>query len=441
MKISVIGSGYVGLVTAACFSELGNKVTCLDISKTKINSLKKSIIPFYEPGLKALVDRNLKCKNLSFTSKYSDSRDEKIYFICVGTPQRKRGSANLDYLFSAIDSLLTCFDETADQASERHIFIKSTVPPGTIRKIEKRIVRSKLKFYVSVSSNPEFLKEGAAINDFMKPDRVVIGSDSKSAKKICKELYKPIIWKSNRFIETTPESSEIIKYASNAFLATKISFINEIAKLTDFYGGDINEIRSGMGSDVRINPNFLYAGIGFGGSCFPKDLSGLIHAFDQAKINSDLIKATLKVNDNQKDYFLQKIYDLYSADELLKKTITIWGIAFKSNTDDIRESVGMKIVQELSPKVANINVYDAIALKNAKNELSNLKNISFYKSLPRSIKNAHFLIIATDSKEFWSFDHKLLTSLQDKRIFDGRNMLDMSAINALGIQYFGVGRG
>lgn len=441
MKISVIGSGYVGLVTAACFAELGNKVTCIDISKQKIQSLKQSKIPFYEPGLENLVEKNLKCKNLSFTSKYADAIEEKIYFICVGTPQRKSGSANLDYLFAAIDSLLKEFQQGIDQDSKRHIFIKSTIPPGTIRKIEKKVLLKKLNFSVSISSNPEFLKEGSAVNDFMKPDRVVIGSDSNTAKKICKELYKPIIWKSNRFIETTPESSEIIKYASNAFLATKISFINEIAKLTDFYGGDINEIRSGMGSDVRINPNFLYAGIGFGGSCFPKDLTGLIHSFKKAKINPELIKATVNVNNEQKEYFLSKIYKLYSPKELSKKTITIWGIAFKSNTDDIRESVGIKIVKTLSPKVAKINIYDAIAIKNAKNELSNLSNISFNKTLASSVKNSHFLVITTDSKEFWSFDHDLLTTLQDNRIFDGRNMLDIDAMNALEIEYFGIGRG
>lgn len=439
MNITVIGSGYVGLVSAACFADLGNHVTCLDQDKSKIQSLNKGKIPFYEPGLASIVTKNISSNNLSFTSSYKQAITfSNVIFICVGTPQNNNGRPNLKYLISCINTIINQYKK---EKTDRylHLFIKSTIAPGTIKKINAKIEDQGLENRLLISSNPEFLKEGDAINDFLKPDRIVIGSHNAESIKIAKTLYRPICWKSNRVQIVTPESAEIIKYASNAFLATKISFINEIARLSDAVGADIEEIRKGIGADERINPNFLYAGLGFGGSCFPKDVSGLVHTFKEFKIDSQIARATLETNKEQTNYFVKKIQSYYGTNTQ-NIQLAIWGLSFKPNTDDIRESKAIELIKRLSSKVKFLMLYDPIAANNAKNELMKLKNIKFHKSAKSALRNSDGLILCTEWKEFWSPSLKDLSLLKNKVIFDGRNIMDKDLLIHNGFKYFGIGK-
>ncbi|MDA8709141.1 UDP-glucose/GDP-mannose dehydrogenase family protein [Gammaproteobacteria bacterium] len=439
MNISVFGCGYVGLVTAACFCELGNKVICYDNDKSKIISLNKAKVPFYEPGLDELILKNAQKNKIEFTSNIQKCfADSEIYFVCVGTPQKKTGEPDLTFIKKCIQSILSSPSDNAQ--GKKHIFIKSTVPPGTTKYFQKLIDKKKLSNKFSVSSNPEFLKEGTAINDFMRPDRVVIGSLDSEAIEFSKKLYRTILWKSDRLLVVKPESSEIIKYASNAFLAMKISFMNEIAKLSDVVGADINEIRRGTGLDSRISPDFLYSGIGFGGSCFPKDLRGLSHTFKQNHLKGHMVDATIKVNELQIMHFLKKIQSVYNKKELKTKTFAVWGQAFKPNTDDIRESVGIKLVQYLSPLVKEIKIFEPIALKNTKFKHKDIPNIKYAKSAGSALKQSHALIICTEYREFWSYEISKLQVLKDKNIFDGRNILDKESLEDLSFNYFGIGR-
>jgi len=439
MNITVIGSGYVGLVSAACFADLGNHVTCLDKDKAKIKFLNKGNIPFYEPGLASMVKKNISSNNLFFTNSYKQAISfSNVIFICVGTPQYNNGRPNLKYLISCIDTIINQYKKE-NSGKPLHLFIKSTVAPGTIKKLNKKIEDQGLENKLLISSNPEFLKEGDAINDFLKPDRIVIGSNNAESIKIAETLYRPICWKSNRVQIVSPESAEIIKYASNAFLATKISFINEIARLSDVVGADIEEIRKGIGADERINPNFLYAGLGFGGSCFPKDVSGLNHTFKEFKIDAELAKATLKTNKEQTNYFVKKIQSYYGKD-LKNMQLAIWGLSFKPNTDDIRESKAIELIKRLSSKVKYLMLYDPIALSNAKNELSQLKNIKFHKSAKSALRNSNGLILCTEWKEFWSPPLTDLALLKQKVIFDGRNIMDKDLLVQNGFKYFGIGK-
>ena len=441
MNLSILGCGYVGLVTGACFADLGNHVNCYDISNKRIVSLKKSIVPFHEPGLDALVADKSTQGQLSFTNSLSKCLDfSDVYFICVGTPQRPNGKPNLEYLDSAITSIIHHVKKNHNSETKKHIFIKSTIPPGTIKKLSLKLKKNKLDHAISISSNPEFLKEGSAIQDFMKPDRVVVGSNDAGAIEISRLLHRPILWKSDRLLLVTPESSETIKYASNAFLAMKISFINEIAKLSDSIGADINEIRRGIGLDERINPNFLYSGIGYGGSCFPKDVKGLAYVYQSNGVVPHLVNATISVNNEQIDHFLNKIFAVYSKKDLKAKSFAVWGQAFKPNTDDIRESVGIKLVRRLSPMVKEIKIFEPIAKKNAQLEHKNLSNVIFTPNLPSSVKGVDSLIICTECREFWNIDPSIFTKLIDKNIFDGRNILDKELLTDAGINYFGVGR-
>lgn len=439
MNITVIGSGYVGLVSATCFADLGNQVICLDQDQAKIKSLQNAKIPFHEPGLSDLVSKNISSNNLTFTTSYKQALAfSNIIFICVGTPQYKTGKPNLKFLMSSLDTIIRQYKkENSD--TPLHLFIKSTIAPGTISKIQQKIYYHGLAEKISISSNPEFLKEGDAINDFLKPDRIVIGSNCAESIKIAESLYRPLSWKSNRVQIVSPESAEIIKYASNAFLATKISFINEIARLSDAVGADIEEIRKGIGADERINPNFLYAGIGFGGSCFPKDISGLAHTYQEFKVDSKLAKATLQTNKRQIEYFISKIKQYYKKD--LKNTqLAIWGLSFKPNTDDIRESKAIELIKRLSPKVNSMMLYDPIAIENAKKELSHITNIKFLNSAKSTLKNSHGLILCTEWKEFWSPSIRDLSLLEDKVIFDGRNIMDKDSLINNGFKYFGIGK-
>lgn len=445
MKIAVIGTGYVGLVTGACFASMGYEVCCADILPKKIDLLKNGIIPFYEPGLKDIVKRSQKSKNLIFTSDILASNNyADIIFLCVGTPQDASGKPNLNYVEAYFEQLIKNMKEDktflADPNARKHIFIKSTIPPGTVKKFDSVLFQNNLESKILLSSNPEFLKEGSAVQDFLKPDRVVIGSNHQESIDIACELYRTILWKSNRMLITSPESSEIIKYSANCFLAMKISFVNQISRLSDVMGADIHDIRKGIGMDERINPHFLYAGLGYGGSCFPKDVNGLKFILEKNDLNAELITATNTINESQVEYFFNKILNVYNLEELRKKEITFWGLAFKPNTDDVRESVAIKLIRMLAPLVKRIYAYEPIAVDNAANELKDCQNISYVDSSLSAIKDSHFLVIATEYAEFWNVSPNNFLQLKDKVIFDGRNILNKEKLADLEIKYFGVGR-
>jgi UDPglucose 6-dehydrogenase len=440
VNITVIGTGYVGLVSGTCFSDIGNNVTCLDIDEARITSLKGSEVPFYEPGLGELIKKNLSKGNLHFSSSYEESLSScDVIFICVGTPENADGSSNLSYIEKAVDSIA---EVLYSQEKTLISFIKSTVPPGTCAKLQsmfdERLKNSKSE--VLVASNPEFLKEGAAIEDFMRPDRIIVGSDSNSVEEIAKILYRPINWKSDRLKIVSIESAELIKYSSNAFLATKISFINEISRLCDSINADVSEIRLGMGLDNRINPNFLYPGVGFGGSCFPKDIKSLQNSFQTNNLKSPLIDSVLEVNNTQRDFFLNKFYNYYKDKNLKDISVALWGLSFKPETDDIRESISIKIIKELAPQVEHIHTYDPIAQENSKTELLAHKNISYHKSPKECLVNSNCLMLITEWKEFWITDPDFFSSLSDKVIFDGRNVLDKKNLEDHDYHYFGIGK-
>lgn len=432
MNISIIGSGYVGLVTAACFASSGHKVTCLDVEKSKIAKLKKGNIPIHEPGLKELIQDSLRNKAIEFTSDYKEACLNDIFFLCVGTPD-KNGKPDLSYLNSVIDSLIQKINK------DSYIFIKSTVPLGTNSMIEKRLNAklNKRGINIKVASNPEFLKEGSAIDDFLKPDRIIVGTSDSMMKSIASEIFKPFNWQKSRIIFMTVESSELTKYAANAFLATKISFMNEISLICDQVGADVHEIRAGIGSDTRIGSSFLYAGLGYGGSCFPKDVNSLIFSQKKLGLNSYILNATKKVNEEQVNFFLEKINKFFPKQKS-KVELALWGLSFKPGTDDIRESIAIKLLKKLSKKFKSIAVYDPLSVPNSKKELADFKNIVFHSSKYRCISaNTEALIICTEWKEFWTLEEKKLRNI--KAIFDGRNILSALDISSTHIEYFGIG--
>lgn len=431
MNISIIGSGYVGLVTAACFASSGHNITCLDVDKSKIAKLRKGKIPIHEPGLETMIDNCLKSQSIKFTSDYNKACINNIFFLCVGTPD-KNGKPDLKYLDSVIKSLAEKIKK------DSYIFIKSTVPLGTNSMVGKKL-KQKLgpsNIDVKVVSNPEFLKEGSAIEDFLKPDRIIIGTSDPDARSLAKEIFKPFNWQKSRVIFMSIESAELTKYAANAFLATKISFMNEISLICDQVGADIHEVRQGIGSDQRIGPAFLYAGLGYGGSCFPKDVNSLIYSQKKMGLDSFLLSATKKVNSEQVNIFLKKIKDFFPRSRN-NIELSLWGLSFKPGTDDIRESIAIKLLKKLSPEFKKIAVYDPISISNAKNELKHFENIIFCRSKYKCIsKNTDALIICTEWKEFWMPDEKKLKNI--KVIFDGRNILSSSSLSKQ-IKYIGIG--
>jgi len=440
MKISIIGTGYVGLVTGTCLADLGNNVICLDINEQIIEDLTKGKIPFYEPGLEDLIKTNLDRGNISFTSSYEDAISfAETIFICVGTPEDDQGSADLSFIQ---DAVIKISDYLKDKDRHLTIFLKSTVPSGTCSslqdKFDELLENSQSK--VVVASNPEFLKEGSAVADFMKPDRIIVGTDDINVSELAKRLYRPVNWKSNRLKIVSIEAAELIKYSANAFLATKISFINEIAKLCDAVGADISEVRKGVGLDPRIGNHFLYSGLGFGGSCFPKDVKALIKTFTKNNIDTKILKAVLDVNDNQIDYFINKIHSVYTPKELKQKTLCVWGLSFKPETDDIRESLSLKLINSISGEVKHINAYDPVAMTRAKDSLSNIDNITFSRDSTEALQGADALVITTEWREFWNPDLESLEVLKDKIIFDGRNILDKKLLEENKFSYFGIGR-
>ncbi len=432
MDITIVGTGYVGLVTGACLAETGNNVTCIDVDSDRVNKLLSGSIPFYEPGLEEIVVRNLKSKRLLFTDSYKDISKSNIFFICVGTPDKGDGSPDLKNLHTVMDSL------AANIKGQSFIFTKSTVPLGTNKMIQSFFDDRLGKEKVFVSSNPEFLKEGSAVSDFQKPDRIILGTSNEEAKKLATDLYAPFNWSKSRTIFMSIESAELTKYASNSFLATKISFMNEMALVCENSGANIHEVRLGLGSDPRIGDSFLYAGLGYGGSCFPKDVSALIDMQKGFNLKPGIIERTKLVNDRQVQLFFEKIVSIL-GENLEEKKIAIWGLSFKPNSDDVRESVALKLISLLAPEVNLLNLYDPIANLHAKESLNDTSNLEFYDEKYAAIKGTDALVICTEWKEFWDLDVLKLELMHNKLIFDGRNILDKSKMRGLGVEYYGIG--
>ncbi len=440
MNIAVIGTGYVGLVSGTCFSEMGNNVICVDIDQHKIEKLQKGIIPIYEPGLEKMVLENLGNNNLSFTNNLEKALiNSEIVFIAVGTPTGEDGSADLQYVTSVA--------RTIGEKVRKDLIIvnKSTVPVGTADKVKKEIQEALEKRHIEIKfdvvSNPEFLKEGDAINDFMKPDRIVIGAESDYAFKKMKELYSPFFRTHDRFITMDVRSAEMTKYAANAMLATKISFMNEIANICERVGADVNNVRIGIGSDSRIGYSFIYPGVGYGGSCFPKDVKALKRTAEEKGYSPELINSVENVNNRQKLVIITKIVSRFGED-LRGKTFGIWGLAFKPGTDDMREAPSLEVIKELTKRGAKIKVYDPKAMEEAQREyLKSYDNIEYKEYKYEVLKNSEALILLTEWKEFRSPDFKKIKEqLNQSIIFDGRNQYIAYNLEEKGIEYYRIGK-
>lgn len=440
MKLTVVGTGYVGLVSGTCFSEMGNKVTCVDIDQEKINKLNQGIIPIFEPGLEKMVLKNVEKKNLFFTTNIQGALQEaEIVFIAVGTPMGEDGSADLQYV-------LAVANEIGEKMNHNLIVVnKSTVPVGTADKVKATIQsalnkRNKtIKF--EVVSNPEFLKEGDAINDFMKPDRVVIGAESNQAFEKMRQLYVPFTMTNDRFITMDVRSAEMTKYAANAMLATKISFMNEMANICERVGADVNNVRAGIGSDSRIGYSFIYPGAGYGGSCFPKDVKALKKIAEENGYQAQLITSVEDVNNRQKLVIANKIISRFGED-LKGKTFGLWGLAFKPGTDDMREAPAIYVVKELVKRGAKIQAYDPKAMDEAQHfYLKDIENISYKKAKYEVLDNADALILLTEWKEFRSPDFsEIKKQLKTPIIFDGRNQYNSYKLSERGFEYYQIGK-
>ena len=440
MKIAVIGAGYVGLVTAACFSEFGYEVICIDNDKYKIKQLKKNIIPIYEPGLSDLVKKNAKSKYLLFSNSISKIRDANIIFIAVGTPSSRRGDgeADLKFVFSVVKDI----SKFLKKGKKQLVITKSTVPVGTGKKIQDIIceLRPELvnnKDYF-VSSNPEFLREGSAIEDFMRPDRVVCGVTDKKAEDTLKELYRPLNLREAPVLITDIESAEIIKYASNAFLALKVSFINEIANLCEKTGGNVQMVAKGMGLDNRIGPKFLHPGPGFGGSCFPKDTRALYASFKKNKIKNTLVKSVINFNEDRKISIVNKIKNLLKPN-IKNKVIAFLGVTFKPNTDDLRESPSLEIIPRLRKLGVKIHAHDP-AFNSEFVKIKEFDKVKWYVNVLDAIKNADLLVIHTEWNEYRGLDLlKVKKELKNPIILDLRNIFNLDDMKKFNIKYYGIG--
>ena len=432
MKIAVIGTGYVGLVTGTCFAETGNNVTCVDIDKSKVEKLSAGQITIYEPGLEKIFLRNIKEERLRFTTHLKEAvQDAEIIFLALPTPPGADGSADLNYVLGVADHLGKILK------GYKVVVNKSTVPVGTADKVSAAIaVNYKGKY--DVVSNPEFLREGVAVDDFMKPDRVVVGTRSERAKKLMSNLYAPFVRQGNTLIFMDERSSELTKYAANSFLATKISFMNEIAQLCERMGADVDMVRRGIGSDERIGKRFLFPGIGYGGSCFPKDVQALIKSSDEVNYAFEILKAVEKVNENQKLHLVEKVKAYYKGN-LAGKQIALWGLAFKPNTDDIREAPALSIIQALTELGATITAFDPEAMSNVKAQIGD--KINYAENQYEALAGAEALIIATEWSEFRTPDFERMDKeIKHKIIFDGRNLFDVYKMMELGYHYESIGR-
>ena len=432
MKLCMIGTGYVGLVSGVCFADLGNEVICVDKDLNKINSLKKGKVPIYEPGLSELVIKNYRNKRLNFSTDLKKSiKESDIIFICVGTPTKKGGSsADLSQIYKVTKEISTSINNF------KIIVTKSTVPVTTGDEIEKILSRKNNKKKFSVVSNPEFLREGEAIRDFTYPDRVVIGTNEKKTGKILKNLYSPLISKGASYLQTSRRSAELIKYASNAFLATKITFINEIANLCEKTGINVEDISIGMGLDKRIGSRFLRAGPAFGGSCFPKDTKAIISTAYKFKTNLSVVKSVIKSNESRANLLLNKIYRILN-NIVKNKKITFLGVTFKANTDDMRDSASLSMIPALSKKGAKIRYFDPTGYKK---EFSKLKNVLNFDNIKDSVQNTDLVIIHTEWNDFKSINFKNLVKGKKFIIYDMRNIYSPSKLRKQGFKYYSIGR-
>jgi UDPglucose 6-dehydrogenase len=432
MKITGVGTGYVGLVTGTCLAETGNHVCCVDIDQRKVEKLRNGVMPIYEPGLEKLFERNLKEDRLSFTTSLEEGVEHsEIIFLALPTPPGEDGSADLKYVLGVaenIGKILTDYKVIID---------KSTVPVGTAEKVQAAIAKN-FDGEFDVVSNPEFLREGVAVDDFMKPDRIVIGTTSERAQKLLTELYAPYVRQGNPIIFMDERSAELTKYAANAFLATKISFMNEIAQLCERLGADVDMVRRGIGSDDRIGKRFLFPGIGYGGSCFPKDVQALVYSANEVKYEFQILNAVTSVNEKQKLHLVNKIKRYYNND-LAGKHFAIWGLAFKPNTDDIREAPALEIINALVESGATVAAFDPEAINNVKAAIGD--KITYAETQYDCLENADALIIATEWNEFRTPDFdKIISLLKDAVVFDGRNLFDVEQMEKKGFHYESIGR-
>jgi UDPglucose 6-dehydrogenase len=432
MKIAVIGTGYVGLVTGTCFAETGNDVICVDIDAKKVEKMKNGEVPIYEPHLDVLFDRNIKQGRLSFTTQIEDAvEDAEIIFLALPTPPGEDGSADLSYILGVADVLGKIIKDY------KIIIDKSTVPVGTAEKVTAAIAKNATVDF-AVVSNPEFLREGFAVDDFLKPDRVVIGTSSDKAKKVLEHLYKPYVRQGNPILFMDEKSAELTKYAANSFLATKITFMNEIANFCEKVGADVDKVRIGIGSDQRIGNRFLFPGIGYGGSCFPKDVQALAKSGAEYGYHFGILESVMDINEKQKTVIVPKIKDYFKGD-LKGKKIALWGLAFKPDTDDIREAPALYIIEELIAAGAEITAFDPEAMSNVKELLGD--KINFALSRDEAVKDADALVIATEWQIFRTPDFtKLSTLMNQKVIFDGRNLYDLEEMKEQDFYYCSIGR-
>jgi UDPglucose 6-dehydrogenase len=439
MKLTIFGSGYVGLVTGVCLAEVGNDVVCIDVDQTKIDNLKNGIVPIFEPGLEALVKENQQSGRLKFTTNILDAVNHGTFqFIAVGTPPDEDGAADLQYVLAVAKSIAENMD------SYRIIVNKSTVPVSTADKVKAVVRQVQAKRGVEIDfdvvSNPEFLKEGAAINDFMKPDRIIVGTDNPRTAELLKVLYAPFNRSHERIIIMDVRSAELTKYAANAMLATRISFMNELANLAELLGADIEHVRNGIGSDTRIGYSFIYPGCGYGGSCFPKDVKALERTAKQMGYQAELLNAVENVNDRQKRVLFDKVMKHYQGN-VAGKVFALWGLAFKPKTDDMREAPSRVILESLIAAGATIQAFDPEAMREAKRIYGNKPGLVFMESAEEALNGANALLVVTEWKNFWSPDFELMkNTLKDGVIFDGRNLYQPDLMKKMGILYYGIGR-
>lgn len=433
MNIAVVGTGYVGLVTGTCFAETGNKVICVDIDENKVNKMRQGEVPIFEPGLDILFERNTKQGRLSFTTNLAEAvEDAEIIFLALPTPPGEDGSADLSYILGVADDLSKIIKDY------KVIVDKSTVPVGTAEKVHAKLAANVDTNLFDVVSNPEFLREGVAVDDFLKPDRVVIGTSSDKAQKVMRQLYEPFVRQGNPIIFMDERSAEMTKYAANSYLATRISFMNEIANLCEKAGADVDMVRKGMGSDNRIGKRFLFPGVGYGGSCFPKDVQALYKTANQHEYDFKILNSVMNVNTIQKTVLSKKIKQYFDGD-VAGKTIAIWGLAFKPNTDDIREAPALYIINELLEAGANIQAFDPEAMEHVSAIYGD--RIKLVDNQYDALDNADVLAIVTEWSVFRTPDfNKIVNTLKSKAIFDGRNLYDLDKMEEIGLHYESIGR-
>ena len=431
-RITVVGTGYVGLVTGTCFAETGNQVVCVDIDAAKVERMRNGEIPIYEPHLDILFERNIQANRLTFTTDLAEGiKGAEIIFLALPTPPGEDGSADLSYILGVADQLGNLLEDY------KVIVDKSTVPVGTADKVQTAIAKN-ARVQFDVVSNPEFLREGFAVDDFMKPDRVVIGTSSIRAQKIMEQLYKPFVRQGNPILFMDEKSAELTKYAANSFLATKITFMNEIANFCEIVGADVDKVRIGIGSDDRIGKRFLFPGIGYGGSCFPKDVHALVNSGNEHSFSFEILKAVMAVNESQKTILMPKIKNFFRGD-LKGKKIAVWGLAFKPDTDDIREAPALYLIDELTKEGATVSAYDPEAMKNVSQLIGD--KIDYAENEYDALINADALLICTEWGIFRNPDFDRIASLlKDKVIFDGRNLFEAEEMNEKGFYYNSIGR-